>query len=65
MFFLWFIDIEKSFEKKMEALRCYESEMREYPHSRSYKSVEILARYRGSTVGCCLAEAFMLGRKIE
>ena len=61
----WFIDIEKSFEKKMEALRCYESEMREYPHSRSYKSVEILARYRGSTVGCCLAEAFMLGRKIE
>ena len=61
----WFIDIEKSFEKKMEALRCYESEMREYPHSRSYKSVEILAKYRGSTVGSCLAEAFMLGRKIE
>ena len=61
----WFVDIEKSFKKKMEALRCYESEMREYPHSRSYKAVEVLARYRGATVGCCLAEAFMLGRKIE
>lgn len=61
----WFVDIEKTFDKKMEALRCYASEMREYPHSRSCESVEILAKYRGTTIGCHLAEAFLLGRNIE
>ena len=61
----WFVDIEKSFEKKMEALRCYESEMREYPHSRSYEGVKILAQYRALAIGGKYAEAFYLGRNIE
>lgn len=61
----WFVNVEKTFVRKIEALKCYESEMREYPHSRSYKSVEILALYRGTTIGCKFAEAFSLGRKIN
>ncbi|CVK21897.1 MULTISPECIES: PIG-L deacetylase family protein [Sporomusa] len=61
----WFVDIEATFAKKMEALKCYDSEMREYPHSRSYESVEILAKYRGTVIGCQFAEAFSLGRLIS
>ncbi|MEL7633359.1 PIG-L family deacetylase [Sporomusa sphaeroides] len=61
----WFVDIETTFAKKIEALKCYDSEMREYPHSRSYESVEILAKYRGMVIGCQFAEAFSLGRMIR
>lgn len=61
----WYVNIEDVFTEKLKALRIYESEMRDYPHPRSYESVEILAKYRGMTVGCPFAEAFMLGRNIE
>jgi len=60
----WYVNIEKYLDKKMEALRCYDSEMREYPHSRSYEAVEILAKMRGFCIGCNAAEAFILGRNI-
>ncbi|KHM52667.1 GlcNAc-PI de-N-acetylase [Anaerovibrio lipolyticus] len=59
-----YVDVEKYMDKKIEALHLYESEMREYPHSRSYEAVEILAKYRGFTVGKHFAEAFELGRYI-
>lgn len=61
----WFVDISGSFEKKIEALHLYETEMRLFPHPRSYKAVEILASYRGCSVGIDKAEAFMLGRKLN
>ena len=60
----WYVDIGPFFDKKIEALRFYESEMREYPHSRSYRAVDILAQKRGFTVGIEYAEAFSLGRII-
>ena len=40
-------------------------EIRKYPHPRSYESIENLAKYRGSTVGIKMAEAFSIVRKIE
>lgn len=61
----WYVEIGKTFEKKLEALRCYSSEMREYPHSRSYEGVGILAQYRGLAIGEKYAEAFFLGRNVE
>ena len=61
----WFIDIEHVLDKKLEALKFYESEMFEWPHSRSIKSVKNLAKYRGSQVGKNAAEAFHLLRNIE
>ena len=60
----WFVDISEEFEKKIEALKCYESEMREYPHSRSYEAVRMLANYRGFCVGKEFVEAFEVGRNI-
>lgn len=60
----WFVNIEEKFEGKLNALHCYASEMREFPHPRSYEGVRSLASYRGTTIGCKYAEAFSLGRKI-
>lgn len=61
----WYENITDVFDKKIEALKCYDSEMREYPHPRSYINVEHLARYRGMIIGCNMAEAFSLGRMIH
>ena len=60
-----YVDISAYLDKKIEALHYYDSEMREYPHSRSYEALRILAKQRGFTVGTQAAEAFMVGRIIR
>lgn len=60
----WFVDISATLVKKLKALQAYESEMRPWPHSRSYKTVEVLAHWRGSSVGVEAAEAFLVGRNL-
>ena len=60
----WYTDISKTLERKLEALNIYASEMRDWPHARSVKAVEHLARWRGSNIGVPAAEAFMLGRQL-
>jgi len=60
----WFVEATATLEKKIKALEAYGSEMHPWPHSRSLKAVENLARYRGSSVGLEAAEAFVLGRLI-
>lgn len=60
----WFVDISKNLNAKLDALHAYQMEMREWPHPRSYKAVEHLARWRGATVGTDAAESFVLGRCI-
>lgn len=61
----FFIDISDTFNKKIKAFKAYKSEMREYPHPRSPKSVEIIARRWGTTVGKELVESFEIIRKIK
>jgi hypothetical protein len=39
--------------------------MRDYPHPRSLKNVENLAKLRGSSVGFKTAEAFILLRELK
>jgi LmbE family N-acetylglucosaminyl deacetylase len=60
----WFVDITQTLEFKLAALRHYDDEMRPWPHPRSYEGIERLAQWRGASVGCAAAEAFMLGRRI-
>ncbi|HWS68408.1 MAG TPA: PIG-L deacetylase family protein [Steroidobacteraceae bacterium] len=60
----WFEDITTTLERKLAALDAYEAELRAWPHPRSRKAVEHLARWRGATVGAQAAEAFMLGRQL-
>jgi LmbE family N-acetylglucosaminyl deacetylase len=61
----WYEDISETLDLKLNALIAYKSEMRDWPHARSIKAVEHLARWRGASVGCEAAEAFMLVREIS
>jgi len=61
----WFEDISGTIELKLKSLEVYKTEMREWPHARSIKAVEHLAKWRGATVGCEAAEAFMLIREVK
>jgi N-acetylglucosamine malate deacetylase 1 len=60
-----FHDISKHLAKKLSALRAYHDEMRPWPHARSLRAIEALARWRGATVGVQAAEAFVVGREIQ
>ena len=58
----YFVEISQTLNKKLDALKIYEEEMRPYPHSRSFENVEQLARYRGASVGLVAAEGFIAQR---
>jgi N-acetylglucosamine malate deacetylase 1 len=60
-----FVDISRFLDCKLEALACFASQMRPFPHARSLDSIRALAQVRGSTVGVHAAEAFMLVREIH
>ena len=61
----WFVDISNTVERKIRAFEVYAEELRDWPHPRSIKGVEYLARWRGATVGFGAAEAFSLGRELR
>lgn len=61
----YFVDVTTTANKKMEALQCYELEMRDFPHSRSFSVVQALMTYRGASVGITSAEAFSVQRIIK
>ena len=60
-----FVDISGTLAKKRAALDAYAEEMRDFPHTRSTEALEVLARWRGATVGLAAAEAFVIVRSIE
>lgn len=60
----FYVDISNSIQAKLEALHCYDREMRAFPHPRSYEGLTYLARVRGMTVGLAYAEAFEVVRSV-
>ena len=60
----WFVDISDTLDRKLAAVEAYAAELRPWPHPRSRRGVEHLARWRGAIVGFDDAEAFMLGRQL-
>ncbi len=60
-----FIDIKDELNSKLDAMKCYDSECRDYPHPRSLKSLEVHANYWGLISGFEYAEPFRLIRKIN
>jgi LmbE family N-acetylglucosaminyl deacetylase len=60
-----FVDVSATLEAKFEALECYASEMRPYPHPRSREAIEAIAKRWGSVAGCHAAEAFQLIRSVR
>lgn len=60
-----FVDVGGSLERKLEAMTCYESEMRPFPHPRSARALAAIATRWGSTAGCEAAEAFQIVRTLR
>ena len=59
------VDISATLGAKLEAMACYESELRDYPHPRSLKALEHRARAFGNQVCLDAAEVFMTVRRIS
>jgi len=57
-------DISSFLEGKLEAMKCYSSELKDYPHPRSLRGIKVLAQKRGTECGANAAEAFVLLREI-
>jgi len=60
-----FVDIADYLPLKLAAMRCYETELRDWPHLRSPEGLEALAFERGVSVGLRAAEAFEMVRDIR
>ena len=58
------VDISPVMEEKIRAMQCYQTQIKDYPNPRSAEGIRALAMYRGSTVGCHYAEAFMMIRNV-
>jgi LmbE family N-acetylglucosaminyl deacetylase len=57
-------DITHTLDAKLEAMKCYASQLLPFPHPRSIEAIESLAKVRGSTVCMERAEAFILLRGV-
>jgi LmbE family N-acetylglucosaminyl deacetylase len=61
----FYVDISETLNKKIDAMKAYAKEIKEYPHPRSIEIIEALAKKRGSEVCLKYAEAFCLIREVE
>jgi LmbE family N-acetylglucosaminyl deacetylase len=59
-----FVDIKETLQCKINAMKCYQTELRDWPHPRSLEGIKILAQYRGMTVNKEYCEAFETIRKV-
>jgi LmbE family N-acetylglucosaminyl deacetylase len=60
-----YVDISNQLSTKIDALRAYQLEMRDAPHSRSFEHIVHLAHHRGHTVGVVAAEGFVTVRTVR
>lgn len=60
-----FVDIAETLEIKLRAMRCYDVEMRPFPHPRSEQALRAQAVRWGSVSGTQAAEAFEVVRAIR
>ena len=60
-----FVDITETLETKIEALACYDTETRKFPHPRSAEALRAIAKRWGSVVGLPAVEAFELIRSVR
>ena len=55
----------EEFQKKLDAMSCFKSQLYPFPASRSLEAMEHLAGYRGCAVSAMRAESFEVLRDIE
>ena len=56
---------EKEFDKKLEAMSFFKSQLAPFPASRSLEAIEALGKYRGACISKVRAEAFEVIREID
>ncbi len=60
-----FVKLNKEdIDSKIEGLKCYTTEIRDWPHPRSIKNIEVNANRWGAVIGTNYAEAFQLIRSV-
>ncbi|MEK7822593.1 MAG: PIG-L deacetylase family protein [Planctomycetota bacterium] len=59
-----YVDISQYMDKKLGAIRCHRSQLKEPNHNYSLENVERLARLRGSEIAVEAAEAFVCYRMV-
>lgn len=57
-------NITNTIDKKLESMKCYKSQLYDFPHPRSLEAIKALSMLRGSTICVNNAESFMLIRSI-
>jgi len=60
-----FVDIKETLHTKIEALACYDTETRPFPHPRSAEALRAIATRWGTVAGLHAAEAFELIRSVR
>ena len=60
-----FEDVSGTLDRKLQAAKCFASQLSSFPSARSPEAIEALARYRGALAGVCAAEAFSLVRETK
>lgn len=60
-----FVDITATLDRKLDAMRCYSTELRPPPHPRSLEALRARAAYWGQIVSCDYAEPFVLLREVR
>jgi LmbE family N-acetylglucosaminyl deacetylase len=58
------VDITETLETKLEAMACYRSEIRPYPHPRSLEALQHRAKAWGNQTCLDVAEVFMTVRRV-
>lgn len=58
-------DISNTINKKVDAMRLFQSQLQTFPGARSIEAIEALARFRGALINTNAAEAFSLVREIK
>ena len=61
----WVIDISDSIEKKIEALKCYKSQISDFPGPRSIEAIEALSKFRGTQAGFGYGEGMQIIRMVN
>jgi len=54
----WCVDISDYIDIKLDAMKCYQSQLQTFPQSRSLEALRALALFRGSQAGMGYAEAY-------
>ena len=61
----YYVDISETLETKMQAMKVYDTELREYPHPRSLEALKHVATQNGAMFGLRAAEVFQLVLAVE